>query len=79
MFAAVNETARMISPVSTMISNGILNSISFMLRVIDATRIPHHERSIRDLAHSLRAEYPFESHDYVEALARDIYKDTKNV
>lgn len=79
MFAAVNETARMISPVSAMISNGILNSIALTIRVIESMRVPHHEKSIRELAHSLKIEYPFESQDYVESLARDIYKDTRNV
>jgi hypothetical protein len=78
MFAAINETARVISPISTLIASGILNSISFTLRVIEASRIPHHERAIRDLAHSLKAEYPFESIDYVETLARSIYKDALN-
>jgi hypothetical protein len=78
MFAAINETARAISPISTVIANGILNSISFTLRIIEASRIPHHEKAIRELAHSLKAEYPFESTDYVETLARSIYKDASN-
>jgi hypothetical protein len=78
MFAAVNETARSITPISNLIANGILNSITFTLRVIEASRTVHHEKAIRELAHSLKAEYPFESTDYVETLARSIYKDASN-
>jgi hypothetical protein len=79
MFAAVNETARAITPISSLIASGILNSISFTLRAIEASRPVHHEKAIRDLAHSLKIEYPFESNEYVESLARRIYDDAKNV
>lgn len=78
MFAAINETARVLSPISTLLANGILNSISFTLRAIEVSRVPHHEKAIRELAHSLKVEYPFESTDYVETLARSIYKDASN-
>jgi hypothetical protein len=78
MFAAVNETTRVLLPISTLIANGILNSISFTLRAIEVSKIPQREKAIRELAHSLKAEYPFESMDYVETLARSIYKDASN-
>lgn len=72
MYAAVNETAKAISPLSIAISNGILRSIELMLKAIPSGS---KEKKIRDLAHSLKFEYPHESLDYVTNMAANIYED----
>lgn len=72
MYAAVNETAKAISPLSIAISNGILRSIELVLNAIPSRS---NEKNIRELAHSLKFEYPHESLDYVTNMAANIYED----
>jgi len=72
MFAAVNESAKMLTPLSISISNGILRSIEFMLKALPSEESD--KRKIKELAHSLKFEYPHESLDYVTNMAANIYK-----
>lgn len=70
MFAAVNETAKVISPLTTAISNGMLSSVEFVLRTM--TRNPS-EKTLDELARALKIEYPYESKDYVMHMVQDMY------
>lgn len=71
MYVAVNETAKAISPLSIAISNGILRSIELMLKAIPSRS---DDKKIRELAYSLKLEYPKESDDYVMNMAIDLYE-----
>lgn len=72
MSTAVTEAARVISPLSTSISNGIMRSINYF---IDKMSEPSRQKSIEQLAYSLKLEYPNESDEYVMNLAISMYKD----
>jgi hypothetical protein len=75
MFAAVNETAKTISPLSMAISNGIMRSINFTIAVMMAPPRVSRQKKIQHLAHALKLEYPYESKDYVMYMASEMYKD----
>lgn len=66
MNTAVTETARVLNPLSTSISNGIMRSIDACIAVIDARR---NQKTVNDLAYVLKLEYPKESDDYVMNMA----------
>ena len=73
MSTAVIEAARVINPLSTSISNGIMRSINY---AIERMRRPSREKAIEQLAYSLKLEYPKESDEYVMNLAIQMYKET---
>lgn len=75
MSTAVTETARVISPLSTSISNGIMNSINFTIELMSRPSKVSRQKSIEQLAHSLKLEYPKESPEYVMNMAIEMYKD----
>ena len=70
MNTAVTETARVLNPLSTSISNGIMRSIDACIAIFDARR---REKSINDLAYALKLEYPKESEDFVMNMAIQMY------
>jgi hypothetical protein len=70
MNTAVTETARVLNPLSTSISNGIMRSIDACIAILDARR---REKSINDLAYALKLEYPKESEDFVMNMAIQMY------
>ncbi len=72
MSTAVTEAARVISPLSTSISNGIMRSINYMIEKMSQSS---REKAIQQLAYSLKLEYPKESDEYVMNLAISMYKD----
>lgn len=76
MYAAVNETAKTISPLSVAISNGILRSINLMLKVFS---IKSRSKQIEELTNTLKLEYPYESRDYVMYMAQDLFKSDDHV
>lgn len=76
MSTAVIEAARVISPLSTSISNGIMRSINY---AIERMNKPAREKAIEQLAYSLKLEYPKESDEYVMNLAIAMYKDSEDV
>ena len=76
MSTAVIEAARVISPLSTSISNGIMRSINY---AIERMSKPAREKAIEQLAYSLKLEYPKESDEYVMNLAIAMYKDSEDV
>ena len=73
MSTAVIEAARVINPLSTSISNGIMRSINY---AIERMRRRSREKAIEQLAYSLKLEYPKESDEYVMNLAIQMYKET---
>ena len=75
MYAAVNETAKMLSPLSLAISNGILNSVDFVIDVLSAKS---RSTQLEELVRTLKLEYPYESRDYVMYMAGDLFKDTNH-
>lgn len=74
MYAAVNETARLVSPLSAAIASGIANSINSMLSIVSESR---KEKTIEQLAYALRMEYPHESEEYVHHMATQLYAESK--
>jgi len=74
MYAAVNETARLVSPLSAAIASGIANSINAMLSIVSESR---KEKTIEQLAYALRMEYPHESDEYVHHMAAQLYEESK--
>jgi hypothetical protein len=72
MFAAINETAKTINPLSISISNGILRSTNLLLNMINRKS---EERAIDQLALMLKLEYPKESQDYVRHMAIKMYEE----
>ncbi len=72
MTTAVTEAARVISPLSTSISNGIMRSINYAIESISKSS---HQKTIDQLAYALKLEYPKESDEYVMNLAIEMYKD----
>ncbi len=77
MFAAVNETAKTINPLSISISNGIMRSINFIIDAMLSPSKVSHQKRIQHLAYALKLEYPYESKDYVMYMATEMYKDAK--
>lgn len=77
MFTAVNEAARSFSPLTTVVSVGVFKSIQAVLDAVAGLR-NEDEKSIQNLAYTLKLEYPFETNEYVETLARDMYAGSKN-
>ncbi len=77
MFTAVNEAARSLSPLTTAVSVGVFKSIQSVLDMIGSLR-NEDEKSIQNLVYTLKLEYPFETNEYIETLARDMYKESKN-
>ncbi len=77
MFTAVNEAARSLSPLTTAVSVGVFKSIQSVLDMIGSFR-NEDEKSIQNLVYTLKLEYPFETNEYIETLARDMYKESKN-
>jgi len=73
MSTAVIEAARVINPLSTSISNGIMRSINY---AIERMHRPSREKAIEQLAYSLKLEYPKESDEYVMNLAIQMFKET---
>jgi hypothetical protein len=73
--AAVTETAIVLNPLSTAISNGIVRSINKVIDGMSAKKAGR-TKAISDLAHSLKQEYPYESLDYVHHLASQMYKES---
>lgn len=73
MSTAVIEAARVINPLSTSISNGIMRSINYAIKRMHR---PSREKAIEQLAYSLKLEYPKESDEYVMNLAIQMYKET---
>lgn len=76
MNTAVTETARVLNPLSTAISNGIVRSINKAFDVI-MSQPSGRKKTINELAYSLRMEYPKESEDYVMNMAINMLKDAK--
>lgn len=74
MYAAVNETANAISPLSTAISNGIFRSINFVLKLVQQDA---DEKTVKELAYALKLEYPHESDEYVLNMAYNLYEGVK--
>lgn len=72
MFTAVNEAARVLNPLSTSISNGIMRSIEAMITMLSRRK---NDKIANDLAYSLQIEYPRESRDYVMNLAITLLKE----
>ena len=77
MFTAVNEAARSLSPLTTAVSVGVFKSIQAVLDAVTSLR-NEDEKSIQNLAYTLKLEYPFETNEYIETLARDMYAESKN-
>jgi hypothetical protein len=77
MFTAVNEAARSLSPLTTAVSVGVFKSIQAVLDAVASLR-NQDEKSIQNLAYTLKLEYPFETNEYIESLARDMYAESKN-
>ncbi len=76
MVTAVTETARVLNPLSTAISNGIVRSINKMFDfIMDQPSV--RAKNINDLAYSLRMEYPKESDDYVMHMAINMMNGAK--
>lgn len=76
MFTAVNEAARSLSPITMAVSSGVFKSVQFVLDLVSDRR--KDEKYIKNLAYSLKMEYPFESKEYVESLARRMYVESNN-
>lgn len=75
MQTAVSETARVLMPPSTSISNGIMSSINIVIGLLQRRR---DKRAVADLANMLRAEYPYESSDYILNMAFDLVRENRN-
>ena len=75
MYAAVNETAKMFSPLSIAISNGILRSINAVLSVRTSNA---RKKTIEQLTYMYKLEYPRESNDYVMNMAIQAYEEAYN-
>lgn len=74
MYAAVNETARLVSPLSAAIASGIAKSINLaMSAMIEARK----DKAIDQLAYALRMEYPHESEEYLHHMATQLYEESK--
>lgn len=70
MNTAVTETARVLNPLSTSISNGIMRSIDACIAILDSRQ---RQKNISDLAYALKLEYPKESEDFVMNMAYELY------
>lgn len=70
MFTAITETANVVSPFTTAVSNGILKSISTLINILDKLTTPSRDKLMNNAARDLRCEYPYESEDYVYFLVR---------
>ena len=77
MFTAVNEAARSLSPLTTAVSVGVFKSVQTVLDVIAGFR-NEDEKAIQNLVYTLKLEYPFETKEYIETLARNMYTESKN-
>lgn len=77
MFTAVNEAARSLTPLTTAVSSGIFKSIQAVLDIIGSLR-NEDEKAIQSLVYTLKLEYPFETDEYIETMARDLYTESKN-
>jgi len=71
MNIAVTETARVLNPLSTVISNGVMSLIDLCFEALNAGR---HEKNIKDLAKVLKLEYPKESDDFVMYMAVNLLR-----
>ena len=78
MFTAVNEAARSLTPLSVAVSSGIFKSIQAVLDAIGSLR-KEDEKAIQSLVYTLKLEYPFETNEYIETMARDLYAESKHV
>jgi putative cell wall-binding protein len=70
MFTAITETANVVSPFTTAVSNGILKSISAVLTLVDRLTGPSRDQLMNDVARHMKDEYPWESEDYVYFIVR---------
>lgn len=78
MITAVNEAARSLTPLSTLMSVGILKLIDLIINVVQ--RFNRDDKgAIEDLTYALRYEYPFETDEYIKLMARDFYMEAKDV
>jgi hypothetical protein len=71
MNTAVTESARVLNPLSTAISNGIMRSIDLCIEALNAGR---HEKNVKDLAKVLKLEHPKESDDFVMYMAVNLLR-----
>lgn len=68
MFMPITETVRSISPLTSAIAYGIVNTLD---SVLTAHRLRREEKQLSDIARRLKVEYPYESPEYVELLVRN--------
>jgi putative cell wall-binding protein len=70
MFTAITETANVVSPFTTAVSNGILKSISAVSNLFDRLTGPSRAQLMNNVARHMKDEYPWESEDYVYFIVR---------
>lgn len=82
MVAVVLEATRGISDaifeLSVLLKKAYINTYEFFEILAYKLRTTSEEKVVRELAYSLKSEYPFESDDYVEFMARSIIKGKQN-
>lgn len=78
MVAVVLEATRGISDavfeLGVLFKRAYVNTYEFFEILAYKIRTANDEKVVKELAHSLKGEYPFESADYVEFMARDIIR-----
>lgn len=82
MVAVVLEATRSISDaifaLQVLFKRAYVNTYEFFEILAYKREIAKNEKLIKELAYALKIEYPFESEDYIQFLARDLLEDRKN-